>query len=132
MTTTTNKITQKQALRVAIDAINVIKTNGEHVEIDLDAVLEKLAGMVANLENKPKQDKGASENAIANEEYKEKILAFLANGNKHTASEILAGIPSFKENNFSNQRVSYLLRSLKLEHKVDKSAEKGKTVFYII
>lgn len=129
---TMTKVTQKQALRVAIDAINVIKASDEPIHVDLDAVLEKLESMVQNLENKPKQNKGAAENALANEAHKEKIIAFLANGSKYTASEILAGIPSFKENNFSNQRVSYLLRSLKTDGKVDKCAEKGKTMFYMI
>ena len=64
----------------------------------------------------------------ANEEFKELILEFLADTpDGATCTEVLKGVPEL--NDFNNQKVSALLRQLKLAGRITSTEVKGKTIF---
>lgn len=73
-------------------------------------------------ENK-KQTKAQEEN----EGYKALILEFLADKDGVTCTDILKGVPALFE--FSNQKISALMRQLRLAGKVTVSEVKGKSLF---
>lgn len=65
-----------------------------------------------------------------NESYKALILDFLAvHTDGATCTDMIKGIPVFSENAFSNQKVSALVRQLKLSGQVVATEVKGKTLF---
>lgn len=73
-------------------------------------------------ENK-KQTKAQEEN----EGYKTLILEFLADKDGVTCTDILKGVPTLFE--FSNQKISALMRQLRLAGKVTVNEVKGKSLF---
>lgn len=62
-----------------------------------------------------------------NEGYKALILEFLTDKNGVTCTDILKGVPALSE--FSNQKVSALMRQLRLAGKVTVEEVKGKSLF---
>ena len=126
------KLTKKLALEAALCAVagNPIKEyrNGEMV-FTAEEVSAKLNEMWAALDKKPISEKKPTEQQKQNESFKVDIEVLLADGKARTATEILNEIPAFKDNDISNQRVSALLRQLKLAGKVSKETVKGKTYF---
>lgn len=62
-----------------------------------------------------------------NEGYKALILEFLANKDGVTCTDVLKGVPAFSE--FSNQKISALMRQLRLAGKVTVEEVKGKSLF---
>lgn len=62
-----------------------------------------------------------------NESYKALILEFLTDKNGVTCTDVLKGVPAFSE--FSNQKISALMRQLRLQHKVVVNEVKGKSLF---
>lgn len=73
-------------------------------------------------ENK-KQTKAQEEN----EGYKVLILEFLADKDGVTCTDVLKGVPALSE--FSNQKISALMRQLRLAGQVTVSEVKGKSLF---
>lgn len=73
-------------------------------------------------ENK-KQTKAQEEN----EGYKVLILEFLADKDGVTCTDVLKGVPALSE--FSNQKISALMRQLRLAGQVTISEVKGKSLF---
>lgn len=65
-----------------------------------------------------------------NEILKADIVAFLASGEHKTVSEIISAVPSLAGS--TTQKVSALMRLLKMENRVDKEVVKGKTLFFLI
>lgn len=62
-----------------------------------------------------------------NEGYKALILEFLTDKNGVTCTDILKGVPVLSE--FSNQKISALMRQLRLAGKVTVDEVKGKSLF---
>lgn len=101
-------------------------TYGTSVE-DAVAVLDHELELLAK-KNSSDGDKKQTKAQIENEGYKEQILEFLTGVDGGvTCSQILKGIPAFAD--FSNQKVSALMRQLKVANRVTSYEEKGKTLF---
>lgn len=62
-----------------------------------------------------------------NEGYKALILEFLTDKNGVTCTEIIKGVTEFE--GFNPQKISALMRQLKLQHKVVANEVKGKSLF---
>lgn len=62
-----------------------------------------------------------------NEGYKALILEFLTDKNGVTCTDVLKGVPAFSD--FSNQKISALMRQLRLAGKVTVEEVKGKSLF---
>lgn len=122
------KLTKKVALSYAVAAL----TDSEYkTEFSKDEIVAKLTEMIDGLDKKSTGEKKLTEQQIANLGYKADILAYLADGQAKTATEILKGIPTFPDD-MSNQRVTALLRQLILDGKVSKEMVKGKTYFKVV
>jgi len=121
------KLTKKVALSLAVSAL----TDSMPVDagFTVDEVVAKLNEMIAALDKKGTGEKPMTENQKQNVGFKADILAFLADGQHKTATEILKGVPTFPDG-MTNQRVSALLRQLYLDGKVQKETVKGKTQFW--
>lgn len=111
------KMTNSKALAIAIEALK-----GQ------DEVVEKLQNMKASIDKKnaSKSDKPTAKQ-IENEGFKDEILAFLADGEKYTVTDILKGVPSLAD--FSTSKVSALVRQLKECGKVKREEIKRKAYF---
>lgn len=116
----TNKMTNKKALTYVLENM---------AEIPAD-VKEKLEGMVAALENKAASTKRKpTAKQTENEGFKSLILEFIrANPNRLlTCTEI--GKEVAELNGLNNQRISALMRGLVDAGLVEKTTEKGKSLF---
>ena len=120
------KLTKKVALSYAVAALTDSEIKSEFSK---DEIVAKLTEMIEGLDKKSTGEKKLTEQQIANIGYKSDILAYLADGQAKTATEILNGVPAFEGTNMTNQRVSALLRQLILDGKVSKDIVKGKTYF---
>ena len=122
------KLTKKVALSYAVATL----TDAEFkTEFTKGEIVAKLTEMIESLDKKSTGEKKLTDQQIANLGYKTDILAYLADGQAKTATEILKGIPTFPED-MSNQRVTALLRQLILDGKVSKDTVKGKTLFKVV
>ena len=130
------KMTKKVALECALTALEGFEIKeyhyaGSEAVFTAEEAIAKVREMIAALEKKGTGEKGMTEQQKQNVGFKEDILAFLADGEQHTATEILNGVPSFLDTAMTNQRVSALLRQLVLDGKVKKEIVKGKSLFAI-
>ena len=103
----------------------------EMASSSFDEIIAKLIEMIDGLDKKSTGEKKLTDQQVANLGYKTDILAYLADGQPKTATEILKGVTTFPEG-MSNQRVSQLLRQLILDGKVSKDTVKGKTLFKVV
>ena len=126
---TTNKLTNKVALSFALTALSAYD-NDAFNGFDKQDVLAKIDGMIAQLDKKAAQDKPQTENQKQNVGFKAEIAAYLADGKRVTVTEIIQNVPAL--NGITNQRVSAILRLMRLDGTVDKIAEKGKTLFFAV
>lgn len=119
----TNKMTNKKALTYVLKNVK-----------DLPAdVKEKLEGMIAALDNKAASTKRKpTAKQTENEGFKAQILEFMrANPNHlYTCTEIGKAVPAL--NGLNNQRISALMRGLLDAGVVNKTTEKGKSLFSAI
>lgn len=122
------KLTKKVALSYAIAALTDSEIKSEFTK---DQIVTKLTEMIDGLEKKSGGEKALTENQKQNINFKDDILALLADGKARTATEILHEVPTFPAE-MSNQRVSQLLRQLWLDGKISKEPVKGKTMFSIV
>ena len=122
------KLTKKVALSYAVATLtdSEIKT-----EFTKDEIVAKLIEMIDGLDKKTTGEKKLTDQQVANLGYKTDILAYLADGQAKTATEILQGVVTFPKD-MTNQRVSALLRQLILDGKVSKDTVKGKTLFKVV
>lgn len=102
-----------------VKALSYILTNCELPE----EVKAKVEAMKASAERKPTPTQ--TENA----NFKAEILAFLADGNKYTVSDLMKGIPSIAD--LSNQRVSAIVRQLTISGEIVRVEEKRKAYFQL-
>lgn len=113
-----------------LESLNYILANCELPQ-DVCEVVTKMAAQLekqANAERKP--SKKEIERKDANEAMKADILVALADGSHLTVSDLIAKVPSLAGQ--TTQKVSALMRLLKLDAKVDKEVVKGKTLFFMI
>ena len=122
------KLTKKVALSYAIAALTDSEIKSEFTK---DQIVAKLTEMIDGLEKKSGGEKALTEQQKQNINFKDDILALLADGKARTATEILHEVPTFPAE-MSNQRVSQLLRQLWLDGKIHKEPVKGKTMFSIV
>lgn len=121
------KLTKKVALSLAISAMTDSMPSDSPFTVD--EVVAKLNEMIVQLDKKVDGVKPMTENQKQNVGFKSDILAFLADGQHKTATEILKGVSTFPDG-MTNQRVSALLRQLYLDGKIQKETVKGKTLFW--
>jgi hypothetical protein len=130
-----NSITRVDALNMALSLIDdaLCSTIDATDAPKWDAAVEVIKGIrdsIAKQNAHKPEHKTPTKTQVANEGYKAEIIAYLSNGEHKTVSEIIKGVASL--NNETTQKVSALMRLLKLEGKVDKEVVKGKTLFYLI
>ena len=121
------KLTKKVALSLAVSALT--DSMPADAGFTVDEVVAKLNEMIVQLDKNGTGEKKLTDQQIANLGYKTDILAYLANGQHKTATEILNGVSTFPDG-MTNQRVSALLRQLYLDGKIQKETVKGKTQFW--
>lgn len=92
------KMTYVTAVEFAIDHLD----NGE--------VVEKLMALRDSLVKRNAGDRKPSKMQVANEGIKADILAYLADGEKHTVTEIMQGVASLE--GASNQKAATLVTQL--------------------
>ena len=106
-----------------VKALSYILTNCELPE----EVKSKVEAMKASYEKKASAERKPTPTQTENANFKEAILAFLADGNKYTVSDMMKGIPPIAE--LSNQRVSAIVRGMKESGEVIRKEEKRKAYF---
>jgi predicted HTH transcriptional regulator len=121
------KLTKKVALSYAVATLTDAPMT---CEFSKDEIVAKLTEMIDGLDKKSTGEKKLTDQQVANLGYKTDILAYLADGQAKTATEILKGVTTFPAD-MSNQRVSQLLRQLILDGKVSKDIVKGKAMFKV-
>ena len=124
-----NSITRIDALNFAIDELSKGgQVDAEYTEVV--AVLAKIRDSIAKANAYKPEHKTPTKVQEQNEVLKADILVSLATGEHKTVTELIAAVPSLA--GMTTQKVSALMRLLKLENKVDKETVKGKTYFYMI
>ena len=111
------KMTYVQALEIAIATVG----EGE--------AREKLEALKASIVKRNSADRKPTKTQEANEGIKAEILEFLADGSKHTVSEIMEAVPSL--NGASNQKAASLVRQLKDSGALVREEIKRKAYFSI-
>jgi len=126
-----NSITRVDALNSAITILSDMDgINGNEDNAPVIAVLTSIRDSIAKQNAYKPEHKTPTKVQVANEGFKGEILVFLSDGKHATVSEIIKGVASL--NGETTQKVSALMRLLKLEGKVDKETVKGKTLFFLI
>lgn len=92
-----------------------------------EAVKEKLTALRDSLVKRNTADRKPTKTQVANEGLKADILAFLADGEKHTVTEIMSGVPSLAE--ASNQKAATLVTALVKAELVVREEIKRKAYF---
>lgn len=124
-----NTLTYSEAISRAIATLIAYSDEQEGTE-DTVATLYALRDSIDKRNSRASEHKTPTKTQVANEGYKAEIVAYLSSGEHKTVSEIIKGVTSL--NGETTQKVSALMRLLKLEGKVDKEVVKGKTLFYLI
>ncbi len=106
--------------------------NGEAVTYgttlaDALAFIDKEVSLLAKKNSGEKKPTKAQEE---NEGYKALILGYLATCESATCTDILKNVSALSD--FSNQKISALMRQLRLANKVEAKEVKGKTLFSLI
>lgn len=110
---------EKMTYVKALDIVLATLEDGE--------VKEKLTALRGSIVKRNASDRKPTKTQVANEGLKADILAYLADGEKHTVTEMLEEIPSLS--GMSNQKVSTLVSQLKSAHLVDREEIKRKAYF---
>ena len=120
-----NKLTKKVALKVALDALNLVADQmTPAADWTFDEVKDKLNEMVAQLDKKTTSTK-QTKNQQENEEIKEQILDLLGKGEPMRATDVAQELGLS-----SGQKAAALLNALVKEGLVAKvKGEKGATLF---
>lgn len=124
-------ITKKDVLIISRD---IIADNGGEFTLgentfSVDEVLEKLDGMIAQLEKKPTGEKKPTAKQIRNNEFKENIVEWMESDHLYSVAEITKGVPQLVENNITTNMVAPMMTSLAKAGRVVRTEDKRK-VFY--
>lgn len=114
------KMTQKNAIAYVLENCDVPEDVKERL-VSIHAALEKKA---SHKSNKP------TKTQVANEGFKEIILANMEHDRLYTVTELTKEMPFGEE--LSTQRVSALVRQLKEVGKVERIEEKRKAYFKVV
>ena len=119
------KMTKKVALRVALDALNLVADQmTPSADWTMDEVKEKLTEMMESLDRKTSSTK-PTKTQQENEAIKEQMLDLLGNGEPMRATDVATAL-----NLSSGQKAAALLNAMEKEGKVVKvKGEKGATLF---
>ena len=119
-----DKLTKKVALRVALDALNLVSDQMEvQAEWSMDDVKAKLSEMIASLDKKPTTK--STKNQQENEYIKSQMLDLLGRAEPMRATDVANTLGLS-----SGQKASVLLNALAKEGKVAKvKGEKGVVLF---
>ena len=119
------KMTKKVALRVALDALNLVADQmTPSADWTMDEVKEKLSEMMEALDRKTSSTK-PTKTQQENEAVKEQMLDLLGNGEPMRATDVATAL-----NLSSGQKAAALLNAMEKEGKVAKvKGEKGATLF---
>ena len=105
----------------------LVPTHGSSIE-DAISFIENEMELLSRKSKSGSNNRKLTATQQANEEFKELILEFLADTpDGATCTEVLKGVPEL--NDFNNQKVSALLRQLKLAGRITSTEVKGKTIF---
>lgn len=115
------KMTQKNAIAYVLDNCT-LPTEVEEKLVSIKTALEKKSAKSG--ERKP------TKTQVANEGFKEIILANMESNRLYTVTELAKEMPFGEE--LSNQRVSALVRQLKEVGKVERIEEKRKAYFKVV
>ena len=128
MANNNNKLTNKKALEIAINA--VVEHGYDTADFTTDEIVEKLEKILAQTEKKNSGERKQTDKQKKNEELGEVIFNWLAeNGGKKTVTDMMKEIPELAE--LSNQKVSSIVKPLKDEGRVEKVVEKGRSYFFV-
>ena len=119
------KMTKKVALRVALDALNLVADQmTPNADWTMDEVKEKLSEMMEALDRKTSSTKPTKAQQ-ENEAIKEQMLDLLGSGTPMRATDVANAL-----NLSSGQKAAALLNAMEKEGKVAKvKGEKGATLF---
>lgn len=95
--------------------------------VEDEAVKEKLTALRDSLVKRNTADRKPTKTQVANEGIKADILAFLADGEKHTVTEIMSGVASLAD--ASNQKAATLVTALVKAELVKREKIKRKAYF---
>ena len=112
------RLTYVDALNVAIEAL-----------AGNDEVVSKLTALRDQTAKRNTGDRKPTKTQVANEGLKADILAFLADGELHTVTEIMGGVPSLAD--ASNQKVATLVTQLVKAELVIREEVKRKAYFKV-
>lgn len=118
MTNKTEKMTNRKALSY------IEQTYGENLPAD---VLEKVQGMIAQLDKKASAPRKATPTQVENEGYMTLVVNFLSDGSQKSVAEMIKGIPAFAD--FSTPKVSAIVKKLKDAGTVERVEVKGRAYF---
>ena len=121
---TKKKLTNKIALEIAIASLEQTNISKDYSTVE---IVEKLNGMIAQLEKKSGSERKPTATQVANEGYKALILDFLTS-EKMTVSDIIKGIPEF--DGFTPQKVAPLVKALLEAGLLEKEVIKGRSYFF--
>ena len=107
-----------------VDALNVVLADLADGEVK-----DKLTALRASIQKRNASDRKPSKTQVANEGLKADILAYLADGELHTVTEIMAGVASLE--GASNQKVATLVTQLVKAELVTRQEIKRKAYFKV-
>lgn len=119
---TTKKMTKK-------DYFNILRNAYPTSAADYDSVMAFIDHELELLDRKNSAIRKPTAKQAANESVKALILDHMEVGKRYTITDMLKEFPFEEE--FTNQRVSALVRQLLLENKVIREEEKGKAYFSV-
>ena len=98
-------------------------------ELGKDELVDFVDGRIAQLVKNSAIERKPTARQVENEVYKDDILAFMANGNKFTANDILENVPSIIASGMSINRVSALLTQLTTANIINRVTENRKNYY---
>ena len=122
------KLTNKKAQEIAIKAIDVSGFSTD--DFKTDEIIEKLEKMLVQVEKKSGGEKKPTARQEENKKLEKIVLDYLTSQTESkTVTDIMKEIPELNE--MTNQRVSYLVKSLKDDELIDKEIKKGRSYFFV-
>lgn len=113
---TNTKLTNVKALEMAME-----------LALGNEELVEKLGKIKAQFEKKASGEKKPTAVQLENAKLRDEIVAFLANGEKYTVTELIKACPSL--NGLSTQKVTPLVKGLEADHIVVMSVDKRKNYY---
>ena len=128
------KLTNRTALEAAITALSAYESNfhyaGEEAEFTPAEVIEKLNGMITQLDKKAAAPKKPNSTQVANAVLMDEIADTLDHNTDYTVSAIIKAVPTC--NLLSNQKVSAVANGMVKLGRMTKTAIKGVTYFRLV